>query len=149
MTRIRSIKWQLVFIASLGTVIFLLAALVVFVAFYGHFVDPGREQAFYSKFALDTSEPLLFCLSPFVMYIVSRWLAGKAGRAFYLHALLFLILYYVLDTSLLLFTPGMDWPAFFGSFVAVKHLLVMSVQVAGVLVGARLAERECSAKQNS
>lgn len=135
MGSMKAIKWQLLIMTGLGTVIFMYIAFIVFVMFYSLFMNPGHEQVFYSQFANLTGGPFMFCFAPFTMYIISRWLCERAGSAFYLHGLLYLLAYEVIDLSLVAFTADMS------SFVSFAYLLIILSKLSGVMAGAYFASR--------
>lgn len=97
----KHIRWSLVMIAGLGTMVLLMLADVVFVTHYALLGNPGQEQAFYNQFAEDTAAAFVFCFAPLPLYLISRWLCARAGSAPWAHALLLVASFYVLDVAML------------------------------------------------
>jgi hypothetical protein len=135
MTAIKDIKWALLLVAGLGTMVFLLLADVVFVTYYAQLVNPSQDQAFYNQFALDTAGPFIFCFAPFPIYIVTRWLCNKAGRDFFLHALLYFAAFYLIE-FIMLAVMG-TWEG----LLLLSYWLNVASMLAGVLAGAYFATR--------
>jgi hypothetical protein len=94
-------------VAALGTQVYLILADVIFVTYYAQLGNPGLEQAAYSEFARQTAGAFVFCFAPASLYLIAAWLCRKAGTAPYLHAFLFIALYYALDIAIVaLVAPG-------------------------------------------
>jgi hypothetical protein len=137
------IKWALVLVAGLGTMVFLLLADVIFVTYYALLANPGQEQAYYNQFALDTAGAFIFCFAPFPVYLISRWLCDKAGHAHYLHAVLLIAAFYLIDVIMIAGMgtwEGMGRP---------EYWLNAASMLAGALAGAFFAKRAESASQGS
>lgn len=135
MIAFKDIKWALLLVAGLGTMVFLLFADVVFVTYYAQLVNPGQDQAFYDKFALDTAGPFIFCFAPFPVYIVTRWICNKAGRDFLLHALLYFGAFYLIE-FIMLAVMG-TWEG----LLSLSYWLNVASMLTGVLAGAYFATR--------
>jgi hypothetical protein len=135
MASLKSIKWQLLIMAGLGTYIFLIAITIPYMWFYGQFSDPGHEMPYYSERANQMVPPLIFCLAPFVMYIVSRWLCERTGHQFYLTAILYFLTQEVIDV-LLTVSVGK-----FLEFYQPSIFIVYGAKLTGALVGAYFASK--------
>lgn len=129
------IKWPLLLVTGLGTLVFLLLADVVFVTFYGQLVNPGQEQAFYDKFALDTASAFVFCFAPFPLYIITRWICDKAGDHFYQNALLYFAAIHLFDFVLITSMGALN------SVLLPTYWLNVASKLAGILAGAYFASR--------
>lgn len=135
MTARNEIKWALLLIAGLGTMVFLLLADVVFVTFYGQLVNPGQDQAFYNQFALDTAGPFVFCFAPFPIYIITRWICDKAGSGYYQHALLYFGAFELIE--LIMFAGMGTWEG----MLLLSYWLNVASKLSGVLAGAYFADK--------
>ena len=136
MGRLSKLKWQLLIMAGLGTVILMYAADIIFVWFYAQFKNPGQEPEFYTQFAYDTAAPFIFCVAPLLMYIISRWLCERGGQLFYIYALCYFLLYFLIDMSLVMFNLEVLL-----SFITLEGLLIVSSKALGVFAGAFFASR--------
>ncbi len=127
---LKNIKWHLPIIAALGTTVFLLLALTVFVTYYAMLVDTERQPIFYDHFALRTAGPFVFCFAPFPVYMITRWLCEKAQTKPFTHALLFFFFYQTIDVTMLLSSEAP------GVFFQAIHLINSAALLLAILVGA-------------
>ena len=130
------ILWQWVFLVAFGTLVLLVLAHVLFVAFYAHLMDPGHDQAYYSKFAQNTGAPFVFFFAPLPIFLLTRWVGQKSRSQAMTHAVLIAALYLILDvciTTLAGMAPALLKPAF---------LITHSVQIVAALLGGWSVKRE-------
>jgi hypothetical protein len=101
MSSLKSVKWPLILVASLGTQVFLLAADFVFVTYYAQLSVTGRDPDYYLQFARETAGAFVFCFAPASVYLIASWLCRRAQAAPYLHAVLYIVGYLVLDYAVI------------------------------------------------
>mgnify|MGYP000064517748 CR=1 FL=1 len=135
MTSNKSIKWQLLIMAGLGTYVLMIAITIPYMWFYGQFGEPGYEMPYYSSRANQMIPALIFCLAPFVMYIISRWLCERVGEKFYLYAVLYFITQEAFDLLLVAFTGNIL------EFFQLSLFLVYLTKLLGALSGAYFAAK--------
>ncbi len=131
----KAFNWQLLIMAGLGTYVFLIAITIPFMWFYGQFTDPGHEMAYYSERANQMIPPLIFCLAPFVMYIVSRWFCERVGQQMYLYAFLYFLSQEIIDLILVSFTGNL------AQFFVPSMFLVYTSKLLGAMAGAYFANK--------
>ncbi|NKB33288.1 MAG: hypothetical protein GKR91_09330 [Pseudomonadales bacterium] len=135
MTSHKAFNWQLLIMAGLGTYVFLIAITIPYMWFYGQFTDPGQEMPYYSERANQMIPPLIFCLAPFVMYIVSRWLCERVGQQFYLYACLYFLTQEVADGLLVAFSGNL------ATFYQPSIFVVYAAKLLGAIAGAYFASK--------
>ena len=135
MASLRSIKWQLLIMTGLGTYILLIAITLPYMWFYGQFSDVGHEMEYYSERADQMIPSFIFCLSPFVMYIIGRWLCERAGQLFYWYAILYFLTQEVIDILLVGSTGKLS------EFFQPSLFVVYAAKLAGCLAAAAIASR--------
>ena len=100
MAQSSKILWQWVFLVSFGTLVLLVLAHVLFVAFYAHLMDPAHDQAYYSAFAQNTGAPFVFFFAPLPIFLLTRWVGQKSPAQALVHAALIALIYLLLDISI-------------------------------------------------
>ncbi len=78
MNSLKHIKWHLLLMTAVGTIVFLLLYFTIFVTYYALVANPGQDKAIIDQFAQLTGAPFVFCTGPFVVYLTVRWLCKKA-----------------------------------------------------------------------
>jgi hypothetical protein len=137
MPSVKSLKWPLILVAALGTQVYLLLADVIFVTYYAQLSVTGRDPDFYMQFARDTAGAFVFCFAPASIYLIARWLCLRAGSAPYLHAVLYIVGYYVLDYAVIV-SIALDE---IGETLRVPFLLNAAAMLVSALVSAWLVDR--------
>ena len=137
MSSFKSVKWPLILVAALGTQVFLLGADFVFVTYYAYLSVTGRESEFYLQFARETAGAFVFCFAPASIYLIARWLCLRAGSAPYLHAVLYIAGYYLLDYAVIV-SMALDE---IGETLRVPFLLNAAAMLVSALVAAWLVDR--------
>jgi hypothetical protein len=133
---LRSVKWPLVLVASLGTQVFLLLADFVFVTYYAQLSVTGRDTAYYMQFARETAGAFIFCFAPASIYLIASWLCRRGAEAPYLHAVLYIAGYYVLDFAVIA-SVALDE---IGETLRVPFLLNAFAMLISALVAARVVD---------
>jgi hypothetical protein len=136
MAQSTKIHWHLVFLAAFGTLVLLVLADVLFVAYYAHLMDPAHDQAYYSQFAQNTAAPFVFFFAPLPIFLLMRWIGRKTKAKAMLHAVLMIAVMLILDISIAalagqaaaLLTPG--------------YLLPYIAKIVAALLGGWSAQRE-------
>lgn len=136
MAQSTKIHWHLVFLAAFGTLVLLVLADVLFVAYYSHLMDPAHDQEYYRRFAQNTGAPFVFFFAPLPIFLLVRWVGRKAKDKAMLHAVLIIAVMLILDVSVVtlagqtavLLTPG--------------HLLAHIAKIVAALLGGWAAQRE-------
>lgn len=98
--------------------------------YYAQFMNPGREQAFYNDFALQTAAPFVFCFAPFPVFLLCVWLARRAGRLPRAHALSLVLGYYAIDLLIVFLLDAQE------GLAAVPYWLNLAAMLAAALAGA-------------
>ncbi len=140
MNAIKHIKWHLLLMAALGTLVFLLLYLTIFVTYYALVANPGQEESVIDQFAQLTGAPFVFCTAPFVVYLTTRWLCRKAGGYFYSHALLYVFFFWLIDFLTFVTQPG-GFERWFSFPWALTLILNSAIMLLAALLGAYLAQK--------
>ena len=130
------ILWQWVFLVAFGTLVLLVLAHVLFVAFYAHLMDPGHDQAYYSQFAQRTGAPFVFFFAPLPTFLLARWVGRKSRPLALVHAALIVAIFLLLDLSITVLAGSAAYllqPAF---------LLTYATKIIATLLGGWSAKRE-------
>lgn len=84
--------------------------------------------------AQDNAGAFIFCFAPFPVYLLSRWLCDKGGHRHYLHAVLLIAAFYLIDVIMI---AGMGtWEG----MLRPEYWLNVASMLAGALSGAFFAK---------
>lgn len=137
MTQSTKIRWHLIFLVSFGSLVLLVLAHVLFVAYYSHLMDPVvHDQEHYRQFAQYTGAPFVFFFAPLPIFLLVRWVGRKAEGQAMTHAILIAAISVLLDVTIVtlggqlafMLTPGV--------------LLAHVAKVVAALFGGWMAQRD-------
>lgn len=141
MNVIKNIKWHLLLMAALGTLVFLLLYLTIFVTYYALVANPGQEKTVIDQFAQLIGAPFVFCTAPFVVYLTTRWLCRKAQGYFYTHAVLYVSFFWLIDLLTFASQPG-GIERWFSFPWVLTLMLNSSIMLLAALLAAYLARKD-------
>lgn len=99
MSTIKSIL--LIVFAAIATLFFNVLTHVLFVVFYSHVIDTGKDQAYYQAFAERTGPYSSIIAGAPIMFAICYWAAKKFSSGFRLYAaLLIWLVYFIIDLSI-------------------------------------------------
>lgn len=130
------IRWHLIFLVAFGSLVLLVLAHVLFVAYYSHLMDTGHDQAYYQQFAANTGAPFVFFFAPLPIFLLVWWVGRKAGTKALTHAILIAAVMVILDVSIVVLAGQA------GALLSPGHLLAQVAKVAAALAGGWQAQRE-------
>ncbi len=136
MQQTSKLQWHLVLLVTFGTLVVLVLAHVLFVAFYAHLMNTGHDQAFYSEFAQHTGTPFVFFFAPVPIFLIVRWVGRKAPHLAMKHALLIVAVSVALDVAII---------ALVGKAAMLLNagpLLAHAAKVAAMILGGWVVQKE-------
>ena len=132
------LQWHLVFLVAFGTLVVLVLAHVLFVAFYAHLMNPEHEQAFYSDFAQHTGTPFVFFFAPLPIFLIARWVGRKAPSLAMIHALLIVAVSVALDVTIVALAGKA------AMLLTAGPILAHTAKIAATLLGGWAAQLEAT-----
>ncbi len=136
MAQSAKIHWHLIFLVAFGTLVVLVLAHVLFVAYYAHLMNPAHDQAYYSEFAQHTGAPFVFFFAPVPVFLLVRWVGRKARHQAFVHAGLIVAIFLILDITIV----ALAGQAAF--LLTAGALLAYSSKIVAALLGGWMAQKE-------
>ena len=123
------IRWHWVFLVSFGTLVLLVLAHVLFVAYYSHLMNPAHDQAYYSQFAQHTGAPFVFFFAPLPIFLLVRWIGRKDPQQAMAHGILIAVVSLILDFTIVALAGQVA--AFLTAGIILAHIAKITAALAG------------------